>query len=147
MARLAAEQAGRISAEKAGRAARRYPAVSIYGPGRNAIRTLRQGRARRLIKPGQVFTASIVADIGRRHALLRPISWAASTMSPTTCPRAPGLWSDGGPVTGVAPPPETDFETRILAPWPASFLTRENKSGLQRENQVLAGYEFLSSRL
>jgi nucleoside-diphosphate-sugar epimerase len=42
----------------------------IYGPGRNALKTLMRGKARRLIKPGQVFNRIHVADIGGATALL-----------------------------------------------------------------------------
>jgi nucleoside-diphosphate-sugar epimerase len=42
----------------------------IYGPGRNALKTLDAGKARRLIKPGQVFNRIHVADIGGATALL-----------------------------------------------------------------------------
>lgn len=47
--------------------------AGIYGPGRNALETVRQGRARRVHKPGQVFgrihvddiVATLVASIAR----------------------------------------------------------------------------------
>jgi len=37
--------------------------AGIYGPGRNALATLRAGTARRIIKPGQVFNRIHVDDI------------------------------------------------------------------------------------
>ena len=40
----------------------------IYGPGRNVLVNLRTGKARRLIKPGQVFNRIHVEDIGRAIA-------------------------------------------------------------------------------
>ena len=35
----------------------------IYGPGRNAFENFKKGKARRLVKPGQVFNSIHVADI------------------------------------------------------------------------------------
>ena len=37
--------------------------AGIYGPGRSALDTVRQGRARRLLKPGQVFSRIHIDDI------------------------------------------------------------------------------------
>ena len=37
--------------------------AGIYGPGRNQLETLRQGTARRIVKPGQVFSRIHVEDI------------------------------------------------------------------------------------
>jgi len=37
--------------------------AGIYGPGANALETLKAGRARRIVKPGQVFNRIHVADL------------------------------------------------------------------------------------
>jgi hypothetical protein len=37
--------------------------AGIYGPGRNALVNLRQGQARRIVKPGQVFNRAHGDDI------------------------------------------------------------------------------------
>ncbi|NLH81036.1 MAG: NAD-dependent epimerase/dehydratase family protein, partial [Phyllobacteriaceae bacterium] len=42
--------------------------AGIYGPGRNAFVNLAEGRARRVIKPGQMFNRIHVEDIGRAIA-------------------------------------------------------------------------------
>ncbi|MBL23427.1 MAG: NAD(P)-dependent oxidoreductase [Rhodospirillaceae bacterium] len=39
--------------------------AGIYGPGRNALETVRKGRARRIDKPGQVFSRIHVDDIAQ----------------------------------------------------------------------------------
>src|SRR5262249_45032696 len=54
----------RVSAEEGWLALRRaaglpvhvFRLAGIYGPGRNALRSLREGTARRVVKPGQVFS-------------------------------------------------------------------------------------------
>ena len=43
--------------------------AGIYGPGRSAFDKLREGTARRIVKPGQVFNRIHVDDIGRVTAL------------------------------------------------------------------------------
>ncbi|MEM7568014.1 MAG: SDR family NAD(P)-dependent oxidoreductase, partial [Pseudomonadota bacterium] len=61
----------RVAAEAGWQAlgrSRRIPAQvfrlgGIYGPGRSQLDALREGRARRLVKPGQVFNRIHVADI------------------------------------------------------------------------------------
>lgn len=39
--------------------------AGIYGPGRNALKNLRNGTAKRIVKPGQVFNRIHVADIAQ----------------------------------------------------------------------------------
>ncbi len=53
--RLAAEQAWQLAGEDAGVPVAVLRLAGIYGPGQNALVNLREGTARRLIKPGQVF--------------------------------------------------------------------------------------------
>ena len=44
--------------------------AGIYGPGRNALVNLRQGEARRIVKPGQVFNRAHVDDIAEFSSLV-----------------------------------------------------------------------------
>jgi len=39
--------------------------AGIYGPGRNALKNLQHGTAKRIVKPGQVFNRTHVADIAQ----------------------------------------------------------------------------------
>src|SRR5262249_14420426 len=55
VARLAAEEAWRQLGSKSGKAVAILRLAGIYGPGRNALVTLDEGTARRIVKPGQVF--------------------------------------------------------------------------------------------
>ena len=69
--------------------------AGIYGPGRSAFDRLREGRAQRIVKPGQVFSRIHVDDIA---AVLRGVDGAAaargaSTTSPTTSRRRRRTWS------------------------------------------------------
>lgn len=61
--RLAAEQAWLAWGGANGVAVHIFRLAGIYGPGRNQLETLRQGAARRIVKPGQVFSRIHVEDI------------------------------------------------------------------------------------
>ena len=63
--------------------------AGIYGPGRSAFDRLREGRAQRVVKPGQVFSRIHVDDIagGARAPRWRGRTRGGSTTSPTTSRR------------------------------------------------------------
>ncbi|USG61130.1 SDR family oxidoreductase [Sneathiella marina] len=95
----------------------------IYGPGRNQLVSLKKGKARRISKPGQVFSRIHVSDL---VAIL-----SASMNKP--CPGSIYNIADDAPtppeevvayaaeLLGVAPPPLQDFETADLSPMARSF--------------------------
>ena len=61
-ARVTAEQ-GWLDLARFGLAVHVFRLAGIYGPGRSALDTVRGGRARRVVKPGQVFSRIHVEDI------------------------------------------------------------------------------------
>jgi nucleoside-diphosphate-sugar epimerase len=61
-ARVAAEQAW-LDLMRLGLPVHIFRLAGIYGPGRSALDTVRDGRARRIVKPGQVFSRIHVEDI------------------------------------------------------------------------------------
>lgn len=61
--RLAAEQAWLIMHERYGLPVHVFRLAGIYGPGRGILEQVRAGNARRIIKPGQVFSRIHVDDI------------------------------------------------------------------------------------
>lgn len=100
----------------------------IYGPGQNAVENLREGTARRIVKPGQVFNRIHVDDIA--GAVMAGIA------NPTIGPAINVVDDEPAPpqdvVTyaaerlGVEPPPLIDFEAANLSPMGRSFYG-ENK--------------------
>lgn len=141
VARLAAEQGWADLAQAAGVPLAVIRLSGIYGPGRNAIRTLRQGRARRLIKPGQVFNRIHVADIGGATALLARNCLGGIYNVTDDMPAPPqDVVEMAARLTGVEPPPETDFETADLSPMARSFYG-ENKR-VSNARIKAAGYRF-----
>ncbi len=61
-ARVAAEE-GWLSLGRVGQKVHIFRLAGIYGPGRSALDTVREGRAKRVVKPGQVFSRIHVEDI------------------------------------------------------------------------------------
>jgi nucleoside-diphosphate-sugar epimerase len=63
LARLAAERAWQVLGLEAGVAVDVFRLPGIYGPGRSAVDQVKAGTARRIDKPGQVFSRIHVEDI------------------------------------------------------------------------------------
>ena len=99
----------------------------IYGPGRNAFVNIANGTARRLVKPGQVFNRIHRDDIAAA-ALAAARKKADGIFNITDDEPAPpqDVVTFAHELAGVAPPPETDFETAYLSPMARSFYG-ENK--------------------
>ena len=99
----------------------------IYGPGRNAIATLRAGKARRLVKPGQVFNRIHVDDIAAATELLIR-SRSNGIFNVTDDEPAPpqDVVTYASELIGMDPPPEVDFDAAELTPMARSFYG-ENK--------------------
>lgn len=68
IARLAAEQAWRALGTRTGATVDIFRLPGIYGPRRSAIDQVKAGTAKRIDKPGQVFSRIHVADVARAVA-------------------------------------------------------------------------------
>lgn len=118
--------------------------AGIYGPGRNALATLRAGTARRIIKPGQVFNRIHVDDI-------------ANSITAAVNHHGGGTWNvcDDEPappqdviayaakLLDVAPPPEEAFETAEMSAMARSFYAssaRVSNAKLKRELDVTLAF-------
>jgi dTDP-4-dehydrorhamnose reductase len=126
--RLAAERAWLQLGIETGKAVQVFRLAGIYGPGRNALRQLRDGSARRIVKPGQVFNRIHVEDIAAvlRASIARPRPGAVYNVADDE-PAAPqDVVACAARLAGVEPPPERPFERATLSPMAASFYA-ENK--------------------
>jgi nucleoside-diphosphate-sugar epimerase len=63
LARIAAERGWLDLGAASGKAVQVFRLAGIYGPGRNQLQSVADGTARRIIKPGQVFSRIHVDDI------------------------------------------------------------------------------------
>jgi nucleoside-diphosphate-sugar epimerase len=111
--------------------------AGIYGPGRNALVTLRAGTARRIIKPGQVFNRIHADDIA--NAIMAAIHHGSGGIW-NVCDDEPAPPQDviayAAKVTGVAPPLEEDFATAEMSAMARSFYAssaRVSNAKLKRE--------------
>ncbi len=99
--------------------------AGIYGPGRNALETVRAGMGRRIHKPGQVFSRIHVADIAA--VLLASIDKPEGGAVYNVCDDDPAPPQDvvtyACELLGVAPPPVQAFEdvAASMSPMARSF--------------------------
>lgn len=101
--------------------------AGIYGPGRNALRNVAEGSARRLIKKDQVFNRIRVEDIGSAALFLASGKHAGVFNITDDEPGPPqDVVAEAARLMGAEMPPEVPFETAELSPMARSFYG-ENK--------------------
>ncbi len=100
----------------------------IYGPGRSAFDRLREGQARRIVKPGQVFSRIHVEDLaaGLAASIARPRPGAAYNLCDDEPAPPQDVIAHAAALLGVAPPPEIAFDSADLPPASRRFYA-ENK--------------------
>jgi dTDP-4-dehydrorhamnose reductase len=113
----------------------------IYGPGRNALVKLRDGTARRLVKPGQVFNRIHVADIAGvlSASLARPKAGRIYNVTDDEPAPPQDVIAFAADLLGTEPPPEVPFDPIGLSPMAASFYG-ENKRIANRRIKAELGY-------
>jgi nucleoside-diphosphate-sugar epimerase len=115
--------------------------AGIYGPGRNAIVNLREGHARRIVKPGQVFNRVHVDDVAEltRLALTSQLKgqiWNVADEEPAP-PQDVVAYAAG--LLCLKPPPEERFEDAYLSPMAALFYA-DNKRVSIAKVKALMGF-------
>ncbi|MET4068076.1 nucleoside-diphosphate-sugar epimerase [Bradyrhizobium sp. S3.2.6] len=118
--------------------------AGIYGPGRNALVTLRSGTARRIIKPGQIFNRIHVDDIA--SAIMAAINHnSGGTWN--VCDDEPAPPQDviayAAQLMGIAPPDEEAFATAEMSAMARSFYAssaRVSNARLKQELGVALAY-------
>ena len=108
--RVAAEQAWQQFGARHGVSVAILRLAGIYGPGQNALVALARGKARRIVKPGQVFNRIHVDDIAQaiEAAFARRASGAFNIADDEPSPPADPIVF-AAELTGRAPPPEIPF--------------------------------------
>ena len=123
--RAAAENAWLEWGSRNGIAVQVFRLAGIYGPGRSALERVRHGTARRIRKPGHLFSRIHVDDIANVLAasIARPEAGAIYNV----CDDEPAASSDvvayACTLCGVVPPPEVPFSEAELSPAARSFWT------------------------
>jgi nucleoside-diphosphate-sugar epimerase len=122
--RLAAEQAWLDFGARHNIAVTILRLAGIYGPGQNALVQIASGKARRIVKPGQVFNRIHVGDIAQAidaaftHRAFGVFNVADDEPTP---PADPIVFA--AQLMGVEPPPEIPFEQAApsMSPMALSF--------------------------
>ncbi|RYE10790.1 MAG: SDR family oxidoreductase [Hyphomicrobiales bacterium] len=117
--------------------------AGIYGPGRSAFDKLREGTARRIVKPGQVFNRIHVEDIGRVTALAAERRLGGVFNLADNEPAPPqDLIEYAARQLGVAVPPDIPFEGAEMTPMARSFYSDNKRVSNAAIRQAL-GIELL----
>jgi nucleoside-diphosphate-sugar epimerase len=121
--RLHAERAWLRLGERAGKAVHIFRLAGIYGPGSNALVNVRAGRARRIVKPGQVFNRIHVDDIAAVLAATLSRSEASEIWNVADDEPSPpqDVIVYAAELLGVPPPPVIAFEDTRLTGLALSF--------------------------
>ncbi len=104
--------------------------AGIYGPGRGPFEKVRDGTARRIIKPGQVFGRIHVDDIAQVLAasVVRPNPGAAyNVCDDNPCPPEEVL-SHAARLLGLPDPPAVPFDEANLGPMARSFYSESKRT-------------------
>ncbi len=102
--------------------------AGIYGPGRNALVTVARGEARRIVKPGQLFSRIHVDDISAtlEASMARPNPGAAYNLCDDEAAPPQDVVTYACGLLGVDAPPEVPFKEADLSDMARSFYG-ENK--------------------
>ncbi|RYE31165.1 MAG: SDR family oxidoreductase [Hyphomicrobiales bacterium] len=108
---------------ESGKSVQIFRLSGIYGPGRNALTKLREGKANRLIKPGQVFNRIHVEDIAGvlMASLAQPRQGAIYNVTDDEPAPPQDVITFAADLTGLEAPPEIPFEQAKLSPMARSF--------------------------
>jgi nucleoside-diphosphate-sugar epimerase len=142
--RIEAERAWQALADARGIPVAVIRIAGIYGPGVNALETVKAGRARRIVKPGQVFNRIHVRDLAEiidkaiDAALTRHVGgvFNAADDEPTA-PGDPIVFAAS--LLGVMPPAEVSFEEarKTMTPFAVTFYGESKRVRNDRIKSVL----------
>ena len=103
--------------------------AGIYGPGRGPFGRIRAGTARRIVKPGQVFSRIHVEDIAAvlEASMLRPHPGRIYNVCDDEPAPPQDVIAFAAELIGAPLPPEVDFETAELSPMARSFYSESKR--------------------
>ena len=137
--RVAAEAGWRELGARIGAPVHLFRLPGIYGPGRSAFDRLRDGTARRLARPGQVFSRIHRDDIV--SALVASLARGGAGMTFNLCDDEPGPPQDvvahAAMLLGVEPPPEEAFDLQAISPASRRFYGESKRVANARAKAVL----------
>jgi nucleoside-diphosphate-sugar epimerase len=113
--------------------------AGIYGPGRNALINLREGQARRIVKPNQVFNRAHVDDIAEltRLALTRGLDGQIWNVADDEPAPPQDVVAYAAALLGLPPPPEEPFDEARLSPLTAEFYADNKRVSIAKAKALL----------
>jgi dTDP-4-dehydrorhamnose reductase len=140
--RLAAENAWLGLYRKSRLPVHIFRLAGIYGPGRNQLLSLVEGKARAIVKPGQVFSRIHVDDIA--GVLEASIANPRPGRVYNVCDDEPTPPLDAvefaAQLLGMEPPPVVPFDQAALSPMARSFYSESKRVSNRRIKEEL-GYD------
>ena len=123
--RMQAEQAWRQIYETEGLPLHIFRLPGIYGPGRNQLVSLKKGKARRVVKEGQVFSRIHVADLAAilMASMEMPDPGAIYNVADDEPAPPQDVVTYAAELLGQTPPPLIDFDSAHLSPMARSFYS------------------------
>ncbi|MGR3454856.1 SDR family oxidoreductase [Pseudooceanicola sp.] len=103
--------------------------AGIYGPGRGPFAKVRNGTARRIVKPGQVFSRIHVEDIAQILAasIARPNPGAVYNLCDDDPAPPQAVIAYAAELLGLPLPPEEDFTTAEMTQMARSFYAESKR--------------------
>jgi nucleoside-diphosphate-sugar epimerase len=137
--RLAAETAWLDLHRRADIPVHLFRLAGIYGMGRSALDSVRAGTARRVDKPGQIFSRIHVEDIATalEASMARPNPGAAYNLCDDDPAPPEAVIAFACTLLGVAPPPLVPFERADLSAMARSFYDDNKRVSNRRIKEEL----------
>jgi len=143
-ARMDAERQWRALATETALPLHIFRLAGIYGPGRGPFEKIRQGTARRIVKPGQIFSRIHVDDIARILAasINQPQPGAIYNVCDDTPAPPEDVIGYAAELLGTAIPPTVHIDDVTLTPMARSFYAESKRVRNDRIKREL-GVELL----
>jgi uncharacterized protein YbjT (DUF2867 family) len=139
--RVLAERQWQVAARETGLALHLFRLAGIYGPGRGPFEKVRDGTARRIVKPGQVFSRIHVEDIAEvlLASMARPEAGAVYNVCDDDPAPPQDVIGHAAALLGLPPPPEMPFEIAVkgMSPMTASFYAESKRVRNERIKTAL----------
>lgn len=113
--------------------------AGIYGPGRGPFEKVRDGTARRIVKPGQVFSRIHRDDIAAalRASIARPEPGAIYNLCDDDPAPPEDVIAHAAELLGLPLPPAVDYEMAELSPMARSFYSESKRVSNARTKERL----------
>ncbi|MFP1643673.1 SDR family oxidoreductase [Pontitalea aquivivens] len=127
--RVRAEAEWQALAARAGLPLHIFRIAGIYGPGRGPFEKVRDGTARRIVKPGQVFSRIHVDDIAQVLAasIARPNPGAVYNLCDDEPAPPEDVLSHAAHLLGLPEPPAVPFDAAAMTPMARSFYAESKR--------------------